>query len=303
MAVVRGIVVVIACGVLSAIGGGVIASALNWLAPSYYPGVFPHAGEVNSAAEVGVGAGIIQGAWLGLFVGAALAGGLAWFGQLQWAACARGLAMVAACTALFAIGGGLVGLGLGLLIPGYYQAVVSGGEQADSNPADVGIGLGASQGAILGVIIGGLIVITCSWRQARFARPSTPNDRDESSCGFCASLGSGVGLCVGILWTMVFGPLTAGPPSMCLSFLVYTTSFTFTGFVVGTMQRLPLLVGAVTGFLTLLMWALIVGPKDGWMALWVIMFGGSGLFCGILIGCLFWITRRLASGPNGPARR
>ena len=63
MPVVRGIVVVIACGVLSAIGGGVTASALNWLAPSYYPGVFPHASEATSAAEIGVGTGIIQGAW------------------------------------------------------------------------------------------------------------------------------------------------------------------------------------------------------------------------------------------------
>lgn len=43
MVVVRGIAVVVACGVLFAIGGGLVATILNWLAPGYYPGVFPHA--------------------------------------------------------------------------------------------------------------------------------------------------------------------------------------------------------------------------------------------------------------------
>ncbi len=80
---------------------------------------------------------------------------------------------------------------------------------------------------------------------------------------------------------------------MGLSFLVYTTGFTFTGFVVGAIQRLPALVGTATGLLALSTWALIVGPKDGWMVLWVTIFGGSGLFWNVLIGCFFWIAHRL----------
>lgn len=89
MAAVRGIIVVIACGVLFAVGGGLIAAALNWLAPGYYPGVFPHANQSGYAADVGVGTGILQGLMLGLFVGAAVVIGLGWFGQLRWEACGR----------------------------------------------------------------------------------------------------------------------------------------------------------------------------------------------------------------------
>src|SRR4051812_9770335 len=125
MAVVRGIVVVAVCGILFAIGGGLIAEALNWLAPGYYPGVFPHASRGGYAADVGVGTGILQGLMLGLFVGAVVAAGLGWFGQLQWPACARGLAILAGCAAVFAVGGGLVGLALGVFMPGYYRGIVA----------------------------------------------------------------------------------------------------------------------------------------------------------------------------------
>src|SRR2546430_1599338 len=45
MAIVRGIVFAITCAVLFAIGGGLVATALNRLAPGYYPGVFPYANE------------------------------------------------------------------------------------------------------------------------------------------------------------------------------------------------------------------------------------------------------------------
>lgn len=175
MAVVRGIVVVVACGVLFAIGGGLIAAALNWLAPGYYPGVFPHATRSGYAADVGVGTGILQGLMLGLLVGTVVAAGLGWFRQLQWAACGRGLAILTGCAAVFAVGGGLVGLALGVLMPGYYRGVVSGGRQPNFNPADVGVGLGTSQGVILGVIVGGLVVVALAWRRSRSERPSTPN--------------------------------------------------------------------------------------------------------------------------------
>lgn len=131
MAMVRGILVVVACGLLFAAGGGPIAGALNWLAPWYYPGVFPHANRHGYAADVGVATGILQGLMLGLLVGAVVAVGLGWFGQLRWAACGRGLAIVGGCAAVVAVGGGLVGLALGVLMPSYYRGVVSGGQQPD----------------------------------------------------------------------------------------------------------------------------------------------------------------------------
>jgi hypothetical protein len=173
--VVRGIVVVVACGVLFAIGGGLIAASLNWFAPGYYPGVFPHADRGGYAAAVGVGTGILQGLMLGLAVGAVVAAGLGWFGQLQWEACGRGLAILVGCAAVFAVGGGLVGLALGVFLPAYYRGVVSGGQQPDFNPVDVGVGLGTSEGVILGVLVGGLVVVALAWRRSRSSPPPTPN--------------------------------------------------------------------------------------------------------------------------------
>jgi len=211
MMVLRGIVVVIACVFLFAISGGLIAATLNWLAPDYYPGVFPAAnrrglpvlsastlgllatpsgqgpllatsalfpGRINRsgyAADVGVGTGILQGLMLGLLVGATVALGLGWFRQLRWAPCLRGLAVLCGCAAVFAAGGGLIGLALGVFMPGYYRGVVRGGYQQDFNPVDVGIGLGTSQGVILGVIVGALVVIGLAWRRWRTEQPSSSN--------------------------------------------------------------------------------------------------------------------------------
>ena len=132
-----------------------------------------HANLSGYAADVGIGTGILQGLMLGLIVGAVVAGGLAWFGQLQWPACAQGLGILLGCAAVFGGGGGLVGLALGVFMPGYYRGIVSGGQQPDFNPADVGVGLGTSQGIILGVIVGGLVVVSLAW--ARSAQPSMDN--------------------------------------------------------------------------------------------------------------------------------
>lgn len=165
MAVVRGIVVVVACGVVFAGGGGLIAVVLNWLAPGYYQGVLQHPGR--GGGPPGVGTGVLQGLPLGLFVGTVVACGLELFGQLRWAVCGRALAILAACAAVFAVGGGLVGLALGVYAPDYYRSVVRGGQEPDFSPIDVGVGLGTSQGAIVGVIVGALVVVALAWRRSR----------------------------------------------------------------------------------------------------------------------------------------
>jgi hypothetical protein len=59
------------------------------------------------------------------------------------------------------------------------RGIVTGGRQPDFNPTDVGVGLGTSQGVILGVIAGGLVVVTLAWRRSRpiDAKPSAAADR------------------------------------------------------------------------------------------------------------------------------
>jgi hypothetical protein len=111
-------------------------------------------------------------------------------------------------------------------------------------------------------------------------------------------LGACIGLIVGIFWAMIFGPLTDGPPSIKLSFLIYTTSFAATGIIVGAFQRKPVLVGNIAGLLILSTWAVACnvgdsccgGPwsLDPWVVIWLIALGGSGLFWGGVIGTIFW---------------
>jgi hypothetical protein len=106
-----------------------------------------------------------------------------------------------------------------------------------------------------------------------------------------ALLGGGIGLVVGVFWTIVFGPLTDGPPSIALSFVMYTTGFCVTGLAVGAIQRYSILVGALIGLLAMAAWTLIVGPRDGWITLWLMVFGISGIFWGAVIGFCFWVLR------------
>lgn len=173
MLVIRGIVTVVVITMLAAFGGGLIAVALNWLAPDYYPGVFRSMNHpFGDAPQIGVGTGVIQGQVVGLLVGGVVVLALAWFGQLSWAACFRGVGILFGCAALAALLGGLVGLAIGVQAPGYYRSLVRGGRLPDFNPIDVGIGLGTSQGAMVGMLCGGLIIAILAWRQARHLKPA-----------------------------------------------------------------------------------------------------------------------------------
>ena len=104
-------------------------------------------------------------------------------------------------------------------------------------------------------------------------------------------LGTVIGFAVGVSWSVIFGPLSAG---IAVSALVYITGFTFTGLIVGAVRRFAPLVGATVGLVSLVLWAILVGPADAWFLLWVIVFGGSGVFCGCIIGVIFTILHERA---------
>ena len=105
-----------------------------------------------------------------------------------------------------------------------------------------------------------------------------------------------LGLLVGLAWAAVFGPFTDGPPSLALSFVVYSSGLALTGFVVGWINRAPAGIGALAGVGILVVWAIVVGPKDGWIVIWLVAFGGSGLIWGTIIGCIWLgIRRRIAA--------
>lgn len=175
MPVVHGVTLVVACTILFAACGGLVAAGLNRFVPGYYPGVFPKAHRGGFAANVGIGTGIAQGVSLGLLAGATLAMALAWFRQLRLTSSLRALGVLLAFAAVFAVVGTLLGLGLGVFNPGYYRGLIPGGDSPDFNPVDVGIGLGCSQGSIFGVVLGIMAVVGLAWRRSRAsAQPDAP---------------------------------------------------------------------------------------------------------------------------------
>jgi hypothetical protein len=149
-----------------AAGGGTVALGLNWMAPGYYRAVFPWANEAGYATEAGVGTGVLQGLLLGFLVGAVVAIGLGYFGRLPVDSYLRAFATVLLCGVGFAVVGTAVGCALGIFLPGYYRGMLIGGRHPDFDPVDVGIGLGCSQGLILGVLVGAAAVIASIWHRS-----------------------------------------------------------------------------------------------------------------------------------------
>jgi hypothetical protein len=170
--VVRGLLIVGLCCILFAAGGGLIATGLSWFAPGYYPGVFPNY-RGDNAGHIGVAIGIFQGLFLGALVGGAVTLSLGWFGQLEIVPSARAFAVVCFTGLVFSIVGTLLGYCIGTFAPDYYRSVVSGGRLPNFNPRDVGVGLGCTQGLIVGLVAGALAVVLQAWRRWRVANWDT----------------------------------------------------------------------------------------------------------------------------------
>lgn len=81
-------------------------------------------------------------------------------------------ASAAACTAL----GGLLGYVLGTQAPGYYRSIFAGGDDPRFDPAEVGLGLGVTQGAIAGLVVGIAVVLIVAWYRSRLARRQPDDD-------------------------------------------------------------------------------------------------------------------------------
>ena len=79
----------------------------------------------------------------------------------------RGFKIVFCSGAFFGLFGAMLGGGLGLLIPGYYRAVIPGGDRTDFVPWHVGLGLGFTQGIVAGLLVGCVVLLSAAWYKSR----------------------------------------------------------------------------------------------------------------------------------------
>jgi hypothetical protein len=80
---------------------------------------------------------------------------------------AKGFLIIILSGFAFALGGGLIGYALAVILPGYYRAVFSSGREPWFDPVGVGIGLGLSQGLICGLVLGAIVVLAVAWYNSR----------------------------------------------------------------------------------------------------------------------------------------
>src|SRR4051812_18099111 len=80
---------------------------------------------------------------------------------------ARGFLIIVLSGLAFAAGGGLTGYTLAVLLPAYYRGVFRGGREPGFDPVAVGLGLGVTQGAVCGVLVGAVVVLAVAWYNSR----------------------------------------------------------------------------------------------------------------------------------------
>lgn len=91
------------------------------------------------------------------------------------------IATVIACT----FTGGLIGAGIGFTlgkwVPNYYRSVFRAGNDPNFNPLSIGIGLGLTQGAVVGLLAG--IPSCLRWLGGEDDGKESPPLHEATSCG------------------------------------------------------------------------------------------------------------------------
>jgi hypothetical protein len=99
---------------------------------------------------------------------------------------ARGFAIILASAVGSAVGGGLLGLALALATPSYYRVVFCIEDDPSFNPVQVGLGLGITQGAVAGLVIGCVVVLAVALSGLRPVAGKNPESErlwDNGSVG------------------------------------------------------------------------------------------------------------------------
>ncbi|MBS0267291.1 MAG: hypothetical protein JSS02_35530 [Planctomycetes bacterium] len=85
------------------------------------------------------------------------------------------LSTLVACTLLGAAGGAGLGLAIAKFAPGYYHTVFANPDHPRFDPTEIGLGLGLTQGTLLGLGVGLVLVTLACWRAIRRDRSTSPN--------------------------------------------------------------------------------------------------------------------------------
>ena len=78
----------------------------------------------------------------------------------------NGLILIFFAVLFFAVAGALAGWALGAFAPDYYRINLNF-EKGEADAGQVGIGLGATQGAMAGLIAGCVVVLATAWFKSR----------------------------------------------------------------------------------------------------------------------------------------
>jgi hypothetical protein len=114
-----------------------------------------------------------------------------------------------------------------------------------------------------------------------------------------AFAGAALGLMVGNLWTAIMAVLADRWMEVVTFFIIFASGLTIAGLAVGITREWPEAVGATFSVMLLLALCLVwqavewarQGSIDMWIAMWLVVFAGSGIICGPVIGALFRLIR------------
>ena len=106
---------------------------------------------------------------------------------------------------------------------------------------------------------------------------------------WCFVSGGAIGVLIGFAWTIFWTQILGFRNAQHVHLLCFTFGFMATGLIAVAVRRLPILVGLAAGALVMGIMAVIIGPRDGWIVVAVIVYGCSGAICGPLIGALIYL--------------
>jgi len=102
--------------------------------------------------------------------------------------------------------------------------------------------------------------------------------------------GAIIGFAVGLGWGLLLSQIAASHQSEVVAHMIsFPIGLTITGIIVAIVDRLQILIGLLAGTFIMYIATGIVGPSDGWIGIWIILYGGSGVITGPIIGMIIWL--------------